>query len=143
MENTASTGSDHGHAQKVFPVNCNDYMFGEIASNNCMYIIDLTSGSTSGWICYGPSANSSSAEFIVERPTVNGSIANLSNFGTETMYNLYDAVNAGNAVSIGHSVHNYSNMYQRINGQGNVIARTGPITGSNIDTFAVTWESYN
>lgn len=121
----------------VFNVNCGDAMGAEIAEGNCMIVFDETSGTTSGWRCVGPKADSSTAECIIEAPTVNGSIAPLSNFGDETLIGCDVEVNAANKTGIINVPHDFFNMY---NGT-TPLSTTGGI--SNGDTYTMTWHNYN
>jgi hypothetical protein len=133
IENTAS-----GYEATLFSINCGDAIFVEIASGNCMYLVDETSGKNSGWRCTGPNADSSMAECIVEAPTINGSVANLSNYGTETLSSCQIEIGgASTNYGIGNVPHDYYNMY---NGS-RLLSSTGPI--SNGDTYTMTWHNYS
>src|SRR5258708_2454229 len=93
----------------VFSINCGDSMLAEVGAGDCMYIADFTSGSTSGWRCVSPNANTSTAECIVERPTDNGVVTNLSDYGTETFTHCEVEESAGASVGIGTVPHDYFN----------------------------------
>ncbi len=126
-----------GYNVSVFNFNCGDNMLAEVASGNCMLIVDQTSGATSGWRCSGANANSSTAECIVEAPTVNGSTAYLSNYGTQQFRGCAVEVNAGSTQGINSVAHDYNDMYN-----GNtLLSSTGPIT--NNDTYTMTWHHYS
>lgn len=134
IENTAVDSS----AKALYTINCGDWMWVEISQGDCMYVSDLTTGSTSGWRCYGPNFNTSTAECIVEAPTnsVTG-VQPLSNYGAETLHSCQVEVNAGPNVGIYYVQHDYFNMY---NG-GTLLSSTGPISGG--DTYTMTWHNYN
>jgi hypothetical protein len=134
VENVAS-----GPLQMVFNINCGDSMFAEIGAGNCMYVADFTSGNNSGWRCFGPNADGQTAECIVEAPTVSGSVANLSNYGTETLHTCQVNFTGGGSSNygIGTVPHDYNNMY---NGS-TLLSSTGPI--SNGDTYTMTWHNYS
>lgn len=102
-----------------------------------MYVSDITSGAASGWRCSGPNANSSKAECFIEAPTVNGSVAELSNYGTEQFADCNVEVNAGPDQGINTVPHNYFNMY---NGS-TLLSSTGSITNNN--TYTMTWHNYS
>lgn len=134
IENVAASNP---YAVSIFSVNCGDAMGAEIAAGNCMLVWDQTSGATSGWRCTGPNANSSTAECIVEAPTINGSIAYLSNYGTETLTGCQVEINAGSNQGINNVPHDYFNMYDGTT----PLSTTGPI--SNGDTYTMTWHHYS
>jgi hypothetical protein len=135
VENTA----DEAHSGYVFGINCGDRMVEETAAGNCSIVLDLTSGASSGWRCFGPNANSGTAECIIEAPTntSNNTIYPLSNYGTETLQYCDVEINAGSDIGIGNVAHDYFNMY---NGS-TLLSSTGSISGG--DTYTMTWHAFN
>jgi hypothetical protein len=122
----------------VFGINCGDNMLSEVGAGNCMLIVDQTSGASSGWRCYGANPDSSTAECIVEAPVAsNGSVDELSNYGTEQFRGCAVEINSGSTVGINTVPHDYDNMF---NGS-TLLSSTGPIT--NNDTYTMTWHAYS
>lgn len=131
---------------EVFPVSCNDHMWvraGGSEGSNCNYVADWTTGQYSDQ-CYGPGANQTSAEGIAERPSLNGTVTILANFGTVTFRGVgitdngsYKAMSAVN--------HDYSNMWSNDNSY--TLATVGPIVNdpndNPYDDYDVTWQRYS
>jgi hypothetical protein len=129
--------TQNGYDINVFNINCGDHMLAEVGAGNCMIVIDSTSGASSGWRCSGANANTSTAECIVEAPTINNSIANLSNYGQQQFTGCDVEINAGSNHGINTVPHDYYNMY---NGS-TLLSSTGPIT--NNDTYTMAWHNYS
>jgi hypothetical protein len=125
------------YTNNVFSISCGDSMLAEVGAGDCMYVADLTSGSSSGWRCVSPNANTATAECIVERPTVNGVVGYLSNYGTQTFSHCAVEESGGATVGIGTVPHDYFNMYNGII----LLSSTGPISSG--DTYTMTWHNYS
>lgn len=82
VENTANPSN--GNAYDVMSVDCNDHVWAKVYNGNCMFVDDWTSGGYTGVTCFGPDYDESTAEVIMERPSVNGSAQPLSDFQSET-----------------------------------------------------------
>ena len=63
-----------------FDVSCANHMFADISDNNCMYVEDISTGQSAS-SCEGPSADRYATEWIGERPTINGGLSSLADFG--------------------------------------------------------------
>jgi hypothetical protein len=128
---------DAGYDVNVFTINCGDQILSEIGGGNCMLVIDETSGNSSGWRCVGQAPGSSTAECIVEAPKINGSIAELSNYGSQLIDGCEVEANSGETEGIQLVPHDYNNMY---NGS-TLLSSTGSI--ANEDRFTMTWHNYS
>jgi hypothetical protein len=97
-----------------------------------MKLTDSTEGWTKTTTANGSSGyQDSSAEVIAEATEVNGSIANLSNFGT---------VNFSGATADGNSLSSYSPNEIVMTGNSDTKAQPGSLSGGS---FSVTWKNYS
>ena len=137
VENTAASNPGE---QDLFTISCNDHMYVKVWNGNCMFVEDLNNGVNSGNQCYGPAADSMSAEAIAERPIVKGNWAPLADFHTETFYGVGVTYN-GNYDSMADVPHDYSNM--EADDKSHDLTSTGYIVNDPGDTpydqFAQTW----
>jgi len=128
------------YPQNLFTISCNDHMYVKVWNDNCMFVEDLNNGVNSGNQCYGPAADSRSAEAIAERPFVGGSYSLLADFHTETFYGVGVTYN-GYYDPMSGVPHDYSNMEGNDNKHD--LTSTGPIVNDPGDTpydqFAQTW----
>jgi hypothetical protein len=115
----------------VFGVNPGDRVFGEVwrcdssmafnpnGGASCFLIDDFTSGTTfkTSWLDFyyaflgGPPFVGNSAEWIMERPTVNNSITSLAPYGSAAMVNPYAIDSAGHVLTWSTDVYTALSMY--------------------------------
>jgi hypothetical protein len=128
--------------QFAFSVNCGDQMYSDIyqySSPIHMVIEDTTTGAYADKTNTNFS-NGSTAEWIVERPTVSGAFPGLADFNYVAFQGCKAAKNSA-YVSLIDLPHNYSNMYS--NNNTTVLASPGALSvGSNGTNFNVNWRNY-
>jgi Peptidase A4 family len=140
VENLADP--NNSNEQDVFPVNCGDTITAEIDAPNSFFISDTQTGDTYSQ-SFGPAANETTAECIVERPIVGGGLAyGLSNFGTETFdVCQVESTGWGYFDGMGHAYHFFFNLVSRDG--THQLAYTGPLTNDSQGTYSVHWKAYN
>jgi hypothetical protein len=130
----------------VFAVNPVDLIYAKINNGNCMFIDDINVG-TNSLQCYGPNADTTSAEAITERYTLcdpNCWQPPLASFGQVPFLGLGITDN-GQYKGIAQVNHDYTNLYS-LDGS-RIIAQIGPIVydGSQYPPYdyMVIWKSYS
>jgi hypothetical protein len=127
----------------VFSVNCGDHMYVQVKNGNCMFVDRLSDGMNS-YQCYGPAADSGSAEAITERPSINNVPTSLANFGSVTFHGV-GVTHNGSYYAMNNLTHDYSNMYS--NDGSHILASCGPIQNDPndppYDKWTMSWVAYS
>lgn len=131
---------------RVFNVSCNDEMYAQADSNFTvrnrayMYIEDITTNTYFASSTETSLSNGSTAEWVAERPTVNGSYAVLANFHSVTFYDALEY--RQHYENVGNSDHNYiiacSGGWWTCGPGSTQLMHPGPIV--NNVTFPVYWD---
>jgi hypothetical protein len=130
----------------VFPVSCGDEMGAVVMAPNYMYIVDETSG-TSASENFGPSADTTEAECMVENP--NNGAQHFANFGTATFSSCYADDDVGTSGGLQNFTHQADTMWNL--DQSTIfgipiistvtMAAPGPISGNG--QFSTYWYAAN
>jgi hypothetical protein len=137
----------------IYDVRCGDLMYAVVEAPNTrtptMFIVDLSNPRNARPLSYGPSANPSTAGFIVERPRsiVNGvsTVPPLVNFGSVTFSNCTVTTTAGTVLALGQTAYDQYVMTNNgeappPSGTGTVLASVGPIDPFVGQSFTVAWQ---
>lgn len=150
VENTADPV--HPGAKYFFAVSCGQHIYVKVWGGNCMYLQRIDDGTNTGNQCYGPAADSTSAEAIVER---NGNYVNFVNFGYITFKGVGITDN-GSYLAMNQVPHHYEQPYDCLPPLPNdppctkyastPLATVGPIQSDPndwpYDKYAVNWVQY-
>lgn len=134
VENLADPNNPN--EQVVFGVNCGDSMYAYVFIPNLMYIQDVTTGNYS-FQAFGPAANTSTAEFIVERPTQgNGTLYPLDDFQSVTAQGCYVVSNNLGLLRLDQTTYNQITM---VNSDGSANLDSISSVNGGLDGFTATW----
>lgn len=133
---TENLAASNRNQIKLFNVNCGDRMQVYIYHSDETYIHDWTNGDYNDTTT-GPVAATNSAEWIVERTTINGTPQPLDNFQSETFYGMATTLGTNDYVSPVEVDHGYTTMGGRVH-LGSLVYNTswGPPDYANTISWA-------